>query len=62
MSTPGLDPIASDLLHPAELAVYNSSRKGRQVVVTAIRKLAKEANLPMEQVSGRRAGTAQPGP
>ncbi|KAG1666969.1 hypothetical protein FOA52_004252 [Chlamydomonas sp. UWO 241] len=48
MSTP-LDPEAAALLHPAELEVYMKSRKGRQVVVTAVRKLAKEANLSMEQ-------------
>jgi len=44
-----LDEQAAALLHPAELEVYSKSRKGRQVVVTAVRKLAYEANLPMEQ-------------
>ena len=44
-----LDPIASSFLSPAEIKVYGGSRKGRQVVVTALRSLIKEANLPMEQ-------------
>ncbi len=44
-----LDPIASSLLYPEELAVYSASRKGRQVIMTKIRQLAAKADLSMEQ-------------
>lgn len=46
---PALDPIATSLLSHAEMSVYSGSRKGRQVVATAVRNLVREANLPMEQ-------------
>jgi predicted membrane chloride channel (bestrophin family) len=44
-----LDPVAASLLSPSEMKVYRGSRKGRQVVATAIRQLVKEADLKMEQ-------------
>lgn len=40
-----LDPIASELLYPEELAVYKASRKGRQVVVTKLYQLIEEARV-----------------
>ncbi len=41
--------MAANLLDPSELALYSKSRKGRQVVVTTMRKLAREAKMPVEQ-------------